>query len=271
MTDKTVLVTGSTGWIGRYCCDILRAKGYQVFPYLGDLLHPTEYMPDATHLLHLAWITKPGEYWESPLNRDWFESSLRLFQKFDGDRIVVAGSCAEITDTLYGRSKNALRKVLEAYSDILGVSSAWGKIYYLYGPYEKPDRLISSTIISLLKGKEVVIDKPSQMVDFFHVEDVAGSLCAILDSDAKDTVEIGSGQAITIMRVVQIISEQIGRPDLVRFNHVAEPMHVKCNPTRLKYEIGYIPKFDIIGGLANTVEWWMRNLNQKSIQEGDTE
>lgn len=269
--DKRVLITGSTGWIGKYCCDILRTKGYRVHPYVGDLLEPTDYMPDTTHLLHLAWITTPGEYWESPLNRDWFEASIHLLQKFDGERVVVAGSCAEITDTLYGRSKNALRRVLEAYSDINGVSSAWGKIYYLYGPYEKPDRLIPSTIISLLKGQEVIIDKPSQMIDFLHVEDVAGALCAILDSNVEGTVEIGSGQAITIMRVVQMISELIGRPDLVKFNHVAEPMHVKCDLTRLNNEVGYTPKFDIITGLADTVEWWKEVILNQSIQGGDTE
>lgn len=261
---KGCFVTGANGWIGSHATQILRERGFEIFPIkMRDLDKTATMFMGDFYLLHLAWITTPGLYWESPENTEWFENSLKLFQRFKragGKRIVVAGTCAEITNTLYGRSKNALRKVLEAYSDITGVSSAWGRIFYLYGPYEKPERLISSTIISLLRGEEVVIDKPEQSIDFLHVYDVASALVSILDSDVTGTVEIGEGSPWTIKRTVQIISEKIGRPELVKFGNVPEPLFVKSDPRRLHNEVGFKPKFNLLTGLDDTIEWWRKEL-----------
>jgi len=260
---KKVLVTGARGWIGKYAVEILREKGYQVQALLGDLLEKPKFLPMATHLLHLAWITTPVEYWESPENVQWFESSLRLFQEFKedgGQRIVVAGTCAEITGgSLYGKSKNALRKVLESYSDVTGVSSAWGRIFYLYGPHEKPERLVSSSIISLLQKREVFINHPSQMLDILHVYDVASALVSILDSDVKGTIEIGTGNPDTTIRIVQIISEILGCPELVKANNLPSYDRIACNPHRLMKEAGWTPKYNLHTGLEHTIEWWKNN------------
>jgi len=251
-----VLVTGANGWIGRHCVPILKEKGFEVVKYEGDLLTHFGTLPEASYLLHLAWVTTPGLYWESSFNGKWFEASIKLFQGFPGKRIVGAGTCAEITSTLYGRSKNALRKVLEAYSDITGLSSGWGRIFYLYGPYEKPERLVSSTIISLLKGEKVVIGKPNHMADFYHVHDVAGALCALLNSDVSGTVEIGSGSPVTLKRVVQMIASEIGREELVEYRDIPDPTYIKCDTERLRKEVKYKPKYDLKEGLKETIDWW---------------
>ena len=36
----------------------------------------------ASHLLHLAWDTTPGKFWNSPINLDWVSASLALVQAF---------------------------------------------------------------------------------------------------------------------------------------------------------------------------------------------
>lgn len=273
--DKTVLVTGSTGWIGKHCCPILREKGYRVQPFIGDLLMDHGFLPSANYLLHLAWDVTPGSYWESPMNIEWYENSLKFFQTFkedDGKRIVVAGTCAEeITKSLYGRSKNALRQTLEVYSDITGISSAWGRIFYLYGPHERPERLIPSIIISLLQGKEFTIQHTDQMIDLFHVDDVASALVSILNSNVTGTVEIGNGKPITLHVVGQYIAEIIGRTDLLKFGDIPMPKYIAADITRLRDEVKWSPKYDIYTGLMNTIEWWKKQIMKGAIQEGSTE
>ena len=120
---KRVLVTGASGFIGRWSVPALLKRGYEVHAVLsedsrkgsayaqlagaelhhGNLLDPgavdrllTAVRP--THLLHFAWIATPARYWTSAENFSWVAASLflvRAFHKNKGSRAVVAGSCAE--------------------------------------------------------------------------------------------------------------------------------------------------------------------------------
>jgi len=115
---KRILVTGASGFVGRHTLDPLCAYGFEVHGVMApgealdvrgvvehsvDLLDPNQVrrlVSDVApnHLLHLAWCTEPGEYWEAPENLDWVAASLtlaRTFHEHGGRRMVMAGSCAE--------------------------------------------------------------------------------------------------------------------------------------------------------------------------------
>jgi len=188
---KKVLVTGATGFIGQYCLPLLLERGFEVhavtskdldeaesdiYWYRADLLDSEQAKRvmakvKPSHLLHLAWHTVPGEYWTSTENLRWVQASLDLLQNFvshGGYRVVMAGTCAEYDwkwgfcsedttpltpETLYGVCKHSLQSMLDAFSKQTGLSSAWGRIFFVYGPHEHPGRLVSSVIRSVLKGE----------------------------------------------------------------------------------------------------------------------
>src|SRR5689334_22814100 len=99
---KRVLLTGATGLIGRHCLPTLLAQGYEVhavsargvaaFPtgvhaHQADLLDLGQVTAllegiQPSHLLHLAWYTRPGAYWASLENISWVQASLGLLQAF---------------------------------------------------------------------------------------------------------------------------------------------------------------------------------------------
>src|SRR5262249_11285022 len=150
--------------------------GFAVYWHQADLLNPQDIATlllsiRPTHLLHLAWYAEPGKYWTSEKNLEWICASLNLLievVRHGGQRVVMAGPCAEYDwpsghcaeavapltpTTLYGSSKHALQVLLAAVARQAGLSSAWGRIFFLFGPYEHPSRLVASVARSLLQGE----------------------------------------------------------------------------------------------------------------------
>ena len=299
-----ILLTGATGFIGRHCLPVLAGSGYEIHAtysrtpidtvegitwHQTDLLQPE--LPrrlmervQPTHLLHLAWNVTPGVYWSSSENIRWLQASLeviRAFAEIGGQRLVVAGTCAEynwsygycreeITPlapaTLYGACKHALHLTLAAYAQQMQMSLAWGRIFLLYGPYEYPSRLVSSAIRSLLQDKPALCTHGRQIRDFLHVADVASALSMVLLSDITGPVNIGSGEAVTIATVVQIIAQHLDRTALVHLGAVAAPVDdppLLVADVRRLNEIGWKPRFDLQSGLHHTIDWWRDVLKEK--------
>jgi nucleoside-diphosphate-sugar epimerase len=299
---KRVLLTGATGFIGRHCLPLLLERGYEV--HAVSSASPVESPPDVrwyqvdlldlalastlvaevqpTHLLHLAWLTTPGKYWTSPQNLRWVQASLELLQAFarcGGRRVVMAGTCAEYDweygycsekttplrpTTLYGTCKHSLQMTLEAFADQTGLSSAWGRIFFLYGPYEHPDRLVSSVVRALLQGQPARCTHGNQIRDFLYVEDVADAFVALLESDNRGAVNIASGYPVVLKDVVWKIADKLDRRDLIQLGAVAapasEPPLIVGDARLLKGGVGWLPKFDLDSGVEQTLDWWRKYL-----------
>jgi nucleoside-diphosphate-sugar epimerase len=282
-----VLVTGATGFIGHHLPAALRARGHEVSVASRssgvDLLEPgdAESLLAAvrpTHLVHLAWYAVPGAYWTSPENVRWVEASLALLRAFvaaGGERAVLAGTCAEYDWsggvcaedttplrpwTLYGHAKNALREVAEAYAEEAALSLAWGRIFFVYGPHEPDGRLVSSVARALVRGEEAPTTEGSQRRDFLHSADLADAFAALLGSEARGAVNLGSGDAVAVRDVVEEVARAAGRPDLLRVGAVParpdEAPLVVADATRLRDEVGWSPARTLEQGIADTVAWW---------------
>jgi nucleoside-diphosphate-sugar epimerase len=181
----------------------------------------------ATHLMHLAWYTEHGKYWSSPLNLRWVEASVRLVEAFckaGGEKIVIAGSCAEydwsfgycredttplIPTTLYGTAKDVTRRLVASICSVHEIPYAWGRLFYLYGPGEDSRRLIPS-LIQIFRGERPPFGvNGSAYRDFLHVEDAATGFVRLLLSDASGCFNISSGQPIQIAAIVRILAEAL--------------------------------------------------------------
>jgi nucleoside-diphosphate-sugar epimerase len=293
-----VLVTGAAGFVGRHCLPLLLSKGFDV--HAADVIIPENSIYGVhwhdvdlldmrktneliatihpTHLLHFAWYAKPGEYWNSLENIRWVEGSLHLMREFHsngGKRVVMAGTCAEydwrygycsenvtplVSSTLYGTCKNALQHLLKQYSQVTGLSSAWGRVFFLYGPHENPSRLISSVILKLIQNKTAPCSHGNQIRDFLHVEDVADAFVALLESDVMGPVNIASGRPVVLKDVIWKIAHKLGRSDLVQLGALPaqpnDPCVLIADVGQLSEKVRWQPKFDLDMGLEQTITWW---------------
>lgn len=119
---KKVLLTGATGYIGKFTIKHLLARGYTVHAVISKTIddkcpeksenliwhkanllsvEETEKLIKSvrpTHLLHFAWFVEHGKFWNAVENLRWVSASLYLAECFaenGGRRIVCAGTCAE--------------------------------------------------------------------------------------------------------------------------------------------------------------------------------
>jgi nucleoside-diphosphate-sugar epimerase len=287
----------------------LLARGYEVHAVTSGLNVPDGLSPDVhwhradlldkdqgsaivalvkpTHLLHSAWYAAPGKYWTAKENFLWVEASLKLLKAFcshGGQRVIGVGSCAEYDwqegicserttrpapATVYGSCKQACQLLFSAYSKQAGVSAAWGRLFFLYGPHEPHERLVPSVILSLLQGVPALCTHGRQIRDFLFVSDAADALVALLDSAVEGPVNIASGKAISVADVVREIATQVQRPDLVRMGARetpgGEPGKLWADVARLTGEVGWSPRYDLAQGIAETIQWWKsQTQNQKA-------
>lgn len=294
---KRVILTGADGFIGRQAILPLLARDYEVHAvsnreptddllragvtwYKKDLLQPEEVVSlcrtvKATHLLHFAWYVEHGKFWSATENEQWMQAGRHLIETFDGlggERIVMAGTCAEyewgdsailhetktplMPQNFYGRCKAELQKNL-AERDI---SQAWGRIFFLYGEYEPPGRLVASVINALLKNEVAECSHGHQVRDFLYVKDVADAFVALLDSGVQGPVNVASGTGRTIREIVLAAAEIMKKVDDVRFGVVPspanEPKSIVADTQRLTQEVGWRVGHTLSQGLAETIRWW---------------
>lgn len=289
-----VLVTGGTGLIGRHSVARLVELGFEVHAIArrpppgrspvcwqeGNLLDPG--VPERlmeqvkpTHLLHLAWYTAPGTFWSSSENRQWLDTSIQLFRAFEragGLRLIAVGTCAEYDwsegvcnefqtpcnpQTLYGRTKLAAATYLNVLSSG-SLSTAWARLFFLYGPEANLSRMPQVVISGLLRGEPVACTQGSQQRDFLFAADAADAIVKLMCSSVTGPVNICSGQAVSIEQLARHAASLIGRPELLQFGAIApnsdEPPLIVGDPNRLNLEVGWTPPQTLESGLAQTID-----------------
>ncbi len=281
MTTR-VLVTGAAGFIGRALVAALRARGHDVLAWtratvdLRDTTKVHDLLEDQrpTHAIHVAWDTRPGKYLSSPDNLDLLAASLALFRELAAVgclRVVGVGTCFEYDwsypvaneastpcrpGTLYGAAKLSLGLTGERYAQTVGMSFAWARYNFLYGPNERPERLVPAAIRAFLADEALACTSGEQTRDFMHVADCADATAAILESDITGPINVGSGAPVSIRHVVETIQRLIGRghPQFGARPSGNEPARFVPDLTRLFDEVGWRPHIMLEQGLQAVIE-----------------
>lgn len=277
-----VLVTGTSGHVGRSLIPLL-AQEYEVYAVartrqsdlpsnvtqvyanlleessIGEMIAQTR--PEV--LVHLAWRSYAPNYLESREHAAWEQASVRLFEAFcehGGRRAVFAGSIYEQTlpHTDYSLAKSNLRKLVLSSPYSSGVSVAWCRIFGTYGPYDRMQRFIPSTIMSLIHGQVVRVQEPNACWDYLHVTDVGTAFKSAIESSFHGTFDVASGSAVSLSQLHATIEKLFRDPT----DDSAQMSALNLRPTtpavgcELSKHTNWKPALNLCEGLKRTIDWY---------------
>lgn len=287
---KKVFLTGGTGLIGTQTIPFLQKAGFEIYALTldenksengikyvkGNLFDKiqidnllSEIRPE--YMLHYAWLST-GLFNDNS-NFDFLTSSIDLlksFAKYDGKRVVMAGTYAEygyhnetLKETMpaepiniYSQCKDFVHQIAEAYCQNNNISFGWGRIFSAFGKEKDPRRLTSDVINHLKNNQEVVIRSGSLVRDYIYTKDIAAAFVKFLESDVNGVVNICTGKDTSIHDYVMKIAQIMEKENLVVFNEQKSPQQVRVvgDPTRLNKEVGFTPKYSIEQALKEILE-----------------
>ena len=260
-------ITDQSHLLHRVECDIFQASE-------SELLDKCEGIESC---IHCAWYVVPGKYLTAAQNDDCRRGSLRFISALLAQgcgQITGVGTCFEYSQAEKPLDESAPTQPLTPYASaklstclegaalarVSGAAFAWARLFYLYGPWEDPCRLVPDVALRLLRGERAAVTSGRQVRDYLHVEDVAAALIDITFAGMRGPVNIGSGCPLRVHEIVQILGEITGRTDLIDFGarqeNAMDPPYVCANNRRLREEAGWHPRYDLRAGLEQTISWW---------------
>lgn len=216
-----ILVTGSTGFVGRHVVASLVARGHHVtavarneeqamrMPWYervrfiaGDLHNPALEpasafgVPDA--LIHLAWPGLPNykELFHIEKNLPADYNFIKKMVEASVKQVLVSGTCFEygmqngalsedtitLPNTSYGIAKDTLRKFLEVLQTKTLFTLQWVRLFYMHGPGQNVNSLLAQLDQAIDSGNDVFnMSGGEQLRDYLPVEEVAMRLSTIIE------------------------------------------------------------------------------------------
>lgn len=248
--------------------------------------------PDVVY--HLAALSSVGRSWEEPARtvQDNVAMSVNTLEALRLDapdvRTVWASTCEVygMPETLpltedarlnpanpYAVSKAAGDMLAAVYTDAHALDLLRVRPFNHAGPQQRPIFIMSSlarqAAEAVLDGAEsiqIMTGNPDTRRDFTDVRDVVRAYRLLAATTEVGVFNVCTGRSISAADQVKLMSELI---DPIEVEHVVDPGRVRAHEVadlrgsheRLTAATGWEPEIPIRQTMADTIEWWKRELS----------
>ncbi|KJS33513.1 MAG: dehydratase [Desulfatitalea sp. BRH_c12] len=146
-----------------------------------------------------------------------------------------------------------------------GIPTVALRFFNVYGPRQALSNPYTGVLAifaaRLLNNKPpLIFEDGRQQRDFVSVHDVARACRMALASDLKEEVlNIGSGQAYTIIEIAELLAQVMGKPHIAPVitgkYRVGDIRHCYADISRARRLLGYHPEISMTDGLAELCKW----------------
>jgi nucleoside-diphosphate-sugar epimerase len=289
-----ILVTGSSGFIGKYVVSRARELGHEVveFDTKGnrDILDRDKIrvaIKGCDSVIHLAAVVGNQNQLQSELDRIYqinvlgFLNVIELAREEGIKRFLYASSCAvygryghligpfkEDMDISYSKEENHYGKtkminemIAASFHDAIGMETIGIRIMNAYGIGELEKGgggcVISYLVKQHLSGKTIeMFDNGAQRRDFIYVTDCVEIILDLLAKAPNGVYNIGTGIATSIKGLAAIVGgDVVNKPNPNSYY----PLLVQADMTKTFAVIGKRPLISVKDGIAKTIEYYRQN------------
>lgn len=266
---------GKTGWLNPTLCERVH----------GDVrdrdvtLKASRGMEAVIHLAALGGIPYSYAAPESYLSTNVMGTFNVLAACLDRSIPVIIASTSEVYGTgvetvmgethklsaqsPYAASKIAADQLALSFHKSYGLPVSVIRPFNVFGPRQSTRAVIPSMIVQHLRNGVISLGNSSTVRDWTYVESVVdGFLFSLKGGAVGQVVNIGSGEARTVLDVAKMISTTVmvstegrTRPE------ASEVQYLRCDNRLALERLGWSNAWTFEAGLAKTVEWYRNNLS----------
>lgn len=171
----------------------------------------------------------------------------------------------------YDVSKSASDLIVQTYAKTYGLKVGIIRSGNIYGPADfNKDRLIPHVIVSCLKNKKPILRSNGKLIrDYLYVGDVARAYLELMKYMNKKKqnlfiYNVGSEENYKVISLVKNIINILKKNKLnplILNNSNIEIKRQKLNYNKIKRDLKWYPKTNMVKGLKQTIVWYQNNLN----------
>jgi len=232
-----ILVTGSTGFIGKPLVRCLEQRGDTVHHFarsLGnDILDKSAFNTflgkRIDTVFHLAGLTFVPNSWSNPaefyaVNSLGTQRVLEYCRSVNAHMIYISAYVYGVPQYLpideghpiapnnpYSHSKWLGEELCRFYAANMGVNATILRGFNLYGPGQDKRFLLPKIIFQAKEGKEIVVENDTPRRDYLHVDDfVVACILAMQTPDQFRIFNVGSGYSLSVREIIEAVVQAAG-------------------------------------------------------------
>ena len=187
-----ILVTGSSGFIGKHVCLSLERNGFHVLSFDRDNTDQElkDYIKQADFVIHLAGINRPltiEEFYDGNSN---FTKKVVDLVKLSGKQIpiIMSSSIQASLDNDYGKSK----KMGEDYLLSSGLPVYIYRLKNVFGKWCRPNynSAVSTFCYNIAHELPIEIRDKNYVVHFNYIDDIVSTFLSCVKGDIKPSKDI---------------------------------------------------------------------------------
>lgn len=271
-----VLVTGTSGFIGRHLVPALSAEGHEVIQARrasGDTADSATWkqFPPADVVVHLAAKSFVPESWQLPnlFLRTNLGGTVEAMEycRAHGAHLVypssymygdaaqqpIAESSPLIAKNPYALSKKLAEEACAFYADRFGLTITILRPFNIYGPGQSEAFLVPTILRQLAAGNAIRVKDLEPRRDFVYVVDVVEAMVKATSAPRGFSVfNIGSGTSHSVADLISVVQEVWGTSLPVSSDGVRrkdEIMDTVADITRAGEQLGWKPRFTLRQGI----------------------
>lgn len=242
--NNKILITGSTGFVGRNLVPKLVAEGFEILEITRDISKSTNLFSSTTTkiqsndtylkekivefnpniVIHLASYLTSSDDWEdvkklidsnivflSKVLDSVSSSNLKLFINTGTFAEYYNGDDELLPAYFYAATKTASRSILDYYSNVYDFKQITIVPYTIYGGKDSQKKIIDIIHDSTLSIKPIDLTPGDQVLDFIHINDVTDFYALVIKSinklPEKVVFKLGTGIGYNLKQIASFVEE----------------------------------------------------------------